>query len=74
MAIRNSGLIFGTIGLIIIAAICVYCMSLLVHAAHRVCITIKGLLLYSTGWFEANFSNRPHINKNDVCVQNEIRI
>ena len=41
MAIRNSGLIFGTIGLIIIAAICVYCMSLLVHAAHRVCITIR---------------------------------
>ena len=36
MAIRNSGLIFGSIGLIFIAYLCVYCMMLLVNAAHRV--------------------------------------
>jgi len=35
MAIRNSGLIFGSIGLIFIAYLCVYCMMLLVNAAHR---------------------------------------
>ena len=36
MAIRNSGLIFGSLGLIFIAYLCVYCMMLLVNAAHRV--------------------------------------
>ena len=36
MAIRNSGLIFGSIGLLLIAYICVYCMTLLVKAAHKV--------------------------------------
>lgn len=35
MAIRNSGLIFGSIGLLLIAYICVYCMTLLVKAAHK---------------------------------------
>jgi len=37
MAIRNSGLIFGSLGLIFIAYLCVYCMMLLVNAAHRAC-------------------------------------
>ena len=36
MALRNSGLIFGSLGLIFIAYLCVYCMMLLVNAAHRV--------------------------------------
>ena len=36
MAIRNSGLVFGSLGLIFIAYLCVYCMMLLVNAAHRV--------------------------------------
>ena len=35
-AIRNSGLIGGLIGLTAIAAICIYCMHLLVRAAHKV--------------------------------------
>jgi len=37
MALRNSGLIFGSLGLIFIAYLCVYCMMLLVNAAHRAC-------------------------------------
>lgn len=36
MAIRNSGLVFGSVGLILIAYLCVHCMTLLVNAAHRV--------------------------------------
>ena len=36
MAIRNSGLIFGSLGLALIAYLCVYCMTLLVKAAHKV--------------------------------------
>jgi len=36
-AIRNSGLIGGLIGLTAIAAICIYCMHLLVRAAHKAC-------------------------------------
>ena len=36
MAIRNSGLIFGSFGLIVIAYLCVFCMVLLVNAAHKV--------------------------------------
>ena len=35
-AIRNSGLIGGLIGLTAIAGICIYCMHLLVRAAHKV--------------------------------------
>ena len=41
MAIRNSGLIFGSIGLAAIAYLCVYCMTLLVKAAHKVSITFR---------------------------------
>jgi len=39
MAIRNSGLIFGSLGLAMIAYLCVYCMTLLVKAAHKACAT-----------------------------------
>jgi len=35
MAIKNSGLLGGVIGLTAIACICVYCMTLLVRAAHK---------------------------------------
>ncbi len=41
MAIRNSGLIFGVFGIGVIAAISVYCMKLLVRAAHRVSLLLK---------------------------------
>ena len=40
MAIRNSGLIFGSLGLAMIAYLCVYCMTLLVKAAHKVRSTL----------------------------------
>ncbi len=36
MALRNSGLIAGSLGLVIIASVCVYCMVMLVRAAHKV--------------------------------------
>jgi hypothetical protein len=36
MAIHNAGLIGGSIGLAVIAYICVYCMFMLVKAAHKV--------------------------------------
>ena len=35
MAIRNSGLMFGSLGLAFIAFVCVYCMRMLVNAAHK---------------------------------------
>ena len=37
MAIRNAGLLFGILGLGFIAFICVYCMRMLVNAAHKAC-------------------------------------
>ena len=37
MAIRNSGLMFGSLGLAFIAFVCVYCMRMLVNAAHKAC-------------------------------------
>lgn len=37
IAIRNSGLLFGSIGLALIAYMCVHCMKMLVHAAHKAC-------------------------------------
>ena len=37
MAIRNSGLMFGSFGLAFIAFVCVYCMRMLVNAAHKAC-------------------------------------
>lgn len=36
VAIKNSGLIFGSVGLALIALICVHCMRMLVHSAHKV--------------------------------------
>ena len=36
VAIKNSGLVFGSIGLAVIAYICVHCMKMLVGAAHKV--------------------------------------
>jgi amino acid permease len=36
MAIKNAGLIGGSLGLAAIAYICVYCMFMLVKAAHKV--------------------------------------
>jgi proton-coupled amino acid transporter len=36
IAIKNSGLIFGTLGLGFIAFVCVCCMRMLVDAAHKV--------------------------------------
>ena len=35
MAVRNAGLLFGSFGLAAIASICVYCMRMLVAAAHK---------------------------------------
>ena len=43
-AIRNSGLIGGLIGLTAIAAICIYCMHLLVRAAHKVNFSSQTIL------------------------------
>ena len=37
MAVRNAGLLFGAAGLGLIAFVCVYCMRMLVGAAHRAC-------------------------------------
>eukprot|EP00095_Tigriopus_kingsejongensis_P012186 maker-scaffold521_size146803-snap-gene-0.10 protein:Tk12186 transcript:maker-scaffold521_size146803-snap-gene-0.10-mRNA-1 annotation:"proton-coupled amino acid transporter 4" len=37
IAIRNSGLLFGNIGLACIAYMCVHCMKMLVNAAHKAC-------------------------------------
>ena len=37
MAVRNAGLLFGAAGLGLIALVCVYCMRMLVGAAHRAC-------------------------------------
>jgi amino acid permease len=36
MAIHNAGLIGGSVGLAVIAYVCVYCMFMLVRAAHKV--------------------------------------
>ena len=35
MAVRNAGLLFGAAGLGLIALVCVYCMRMLVNAAHK---------------------------------------
>ena len=40
MAIHNAGLIGGSLGLAAIAYICVYCMFMLVSAAHKVSIVL----------------------------------
>ncbi len=40
MAIHNAGLIGGSIGLAVIAYICVYCMFMLVKAAHKVLLVL----------------------------------
>ena len=37
MAIRNAGLMVGSLGLAFIAFVCVYCMRMLVDAAHKAC-------------------------------------
>ena len=39
-AIRNAGLIGGLIGLTAIASVCIYCMHLLVRAAHKVYLMV----------------------------------
>ena len=46
MAIRNSGLIFGSLGLALIAYLCVYCMTLLVKAAHKVSVSLTCFSLF----------------------------
>jgi len=42
MAIHNAGLIGGSLGLALIAYICVHCMFMLVQAAHKVRIFQPG--------------------------------
>lgn len=37
-AFRNAGLVVGTIGTLIIGAICTHCMHMLVNCAHELCI------------------------------------
>ena len=36
-ALKNSGLWFGTGGLLLIGAMCVHCMHLLVQCSHELC-------------------------------------
>ena len=47
MAIRNSGLMFGSFGLAFIAFVCVYCMRMLVNAAHKACARVAIHLAFS---------------------------
>jgi len=36
-AIKNSGIIFGSLGLVLMATICIRCMHILVHCSHELC-------------------------------------
>ncbi|XP_023343262.1 proton-coupled amino acid transporter 4 [Eurytemora carolleeae] len=36
-AIKNSGLILGNVGLVLMSAICIHCMHTLVHCSHELC-------------------------------------
>ena len=53
MAIRNAGLMVGSLGLAFIAFVCVYCMRMLVDAAHKACARL--VVEQKQFWFGISF-------------------
>lgn len=61
LAIRNSGLIFGSIGTVVIGIICTHCVYVLIKSSHELCRRKKIPVLDLAETAEAAFSTGPPI-------------
>ncbi|KAJ1528646.1 hypothetical protein ONE63_007041 [Megalurothrips usitatus] len=61
LAFKNGGLVFGTLGAIVIGIICTHCVDILVRASQRMCVLERVPSLDMPGTARAAFTHGPAV-------------